>query len=200
MAARAGDRYYEQEMSENDTHSKPREQKPPSRRQVAALSNIRVLGDPVLREAAALVTDFNRELAKTASRMIRIMHDAPGVGLAATQIGYMRRLLVYDVDSGAIALVNPEIVEFSEETDVEYEGCLSVPEAHVPVERALHIRVRAQDTQGHSFEYEADDLEARVVQHELDHLDGILIVDRTTREARATVLRQLRETVAAGDL
>ncbi len=187
-------------MSQNDAQSKPRGQTQPGRRQVEALRQIRILGDPVLRETVSPVTDFNRELAKTTKRMFRIMHDAPGVGLAATQIGYMRRLLVYDVDDDPRALVNPEIVERSAETDVEYEGCLSVPEARVPVERALHIRVRAQDVQGCSLDYEADDLEARVIQHELDHLDGILIVDRTTCEARATVLRQLRETVMAGDL
>ena len=187
-------------MSENDTQSKSREQKKLGRRQLAALSQIRSLGDPVLREKALAVTEFNSELAKTAVRMVRIMHDAPGVGLAATQLGYMRRLLVYDVDDGPRALVNPEIVEFSEETDIEYEGCLSVPEARVPVERALNIRVRAQDAQGRRLDFEAEMLEARVIQHELDHLDGILIVDRTTREARAAVLRQLRETVSAGEL
>lgn len=187
-------------MSEDFSQNQEAQQKKASRRQLEALRQIRVLGDPVLRETALPITDFNRDLGKIANKMIRIMRDAPGIGLAATQIGYMRRLLVYDVDDEPQVLVNPEIVTMSPETEVENEGCLSVPEARVPVERALHIRVRAQDVHGSLLDYEADDLEARVIQHELDHLNGVLIVDRTTREARAEALRQLREMVMAGNL
>jgi peptide deformylase len=164
------------------------------------LRQIRVLGDPVLRERAPLVTDFGRQLAKTAARMIRIMHDAPGVGLAATQLGILQRLLVYDVDDDPKVLVNPELTVTSDETAVQEEGCLSVPGVRLPVERALHIHVHASDARGKELDYDADEMEARVIQHELDHLDGVLIVDRTTREARAEAMRHLRETVLAGDL
>jgi peptide deformylase len=187
-------------MSETQTSTDEEGRERQSRRQVEALQQIRVLGDPVLRETAPPVVEFDRDLAKLANKMIRIMHDAPGVGLAATQLGYMRRMLVYDVDDGPQALVNPEIVDASPETEVGEEGCLSIPGARMPVERALRVRVAAQDVRGRAIEIEAEELEARVIQHELDHLNGVLIVDRTTREARAEVLRRLRETVSAGEL
>jgi len=153
-----------------------------------------VLGDPVLRERAREVDEFDRALRKLAKRMVRVMRDAPGIGLAAPQVGVLQRLLVYEVDEGEPqALVNPEIVAVSEETEVGEEGCLSVPQGRVPVERALRITVRARDVYGEPVEFEAEDLEARVIQHEYDHLDGVLIVDRTTREARAALLRAGRD-------
>lgn len=188
-------------MSQN-TSSDTAERQPeqPSRRQLEALGQIRVMGDPVLRETAPPVEVFDRRLAKTAARMIRVMHDAPGVGLAATQLGILQRLLVYDVDDAPQVLVNPEVTFTSDETDVHEEGCLSVPGVRLPVERALHIHVHAFDARGRELDYDAQEMEARVVQHELDHLNGVLIVDRTTREARAEALRHLRETVMAGDL
>jgi peptide deformylase len=165
-----------------------------TRRQRAARQEIRVIGDPVLRERAREVTSFDRALRKLAKRMVRVMRDAPGVGLAAPQVGVLQRLLVYEVDEGEPqALVNPEIVAASDETETGEEGCLSVPEGRVPVERAVRITVRARDVYGEPVEFEAEALEARVIQHEYDHLEGILIVDRTTREARAATLRALRE-------
>jgi peptide deformylase len=160
----------------------------------AARRQIRTLGDPVLREKAAPVTEFDERLEQLADRMIAIMRDAPGVGLAAPQLGVVRRLLVYHIEGDQPhALVNPEVVWRSEETDIHDEGCLSVPDVVVPVERALRIRVRAQDIHGEHLDYEAEEMEARVIQHESDHLDGVLILDRTSRRERARALRELRE-------
>lgn len=162
-------------------------------RRRAALRQVRVFGDPVLREKAQPVSDFDAELAKLAERMTGIMRDAPGIGLAATQVGVVRRLLVYQVEEEAHALVNPEVEAVVDETEIVEEGCLSVPGIVVPVERPLVVDVRARDLHGEPLEFTAAGLEARVIQHELDHLDGVLMIDRTTREERAKALRALRE-------
>ena len=114
----------------------------------AALAEVRTMGDPVLRERAHEVTAFDDDLAKLSERMIALMHDAPGIGLAATQVGVVKRVLVYDVDDGPVTLVNPEIVWHGDETEVIDEGCLSVPGVTVPVERPVAIRVRARDVGG----------------------------------------------------
>jgi peptide deformylase len=163
------------------------------RKQREARREIRVIGDPVLRERAAEVESFDRSLRKLAKKMIRIMHDAPGVGLAAPQVGVLQRLLVYDVDDDPRVLVNPELDEFSDEIEESDEGCLSVPGVTMPVERSLSVRVRAQDAGGEALDFVAEGLEARVIQHEFDHLNGVLIVDRTSRSARAAAIRELRE-------
>ncbi len=163
-----------------------------SRRQREARREIRVLGDPVLKERAREVTEFDRGLRKLAKRMIRIMRDAPGVGLAAPQVGVLQRLLVYEVDDEAHVLVNPVLDELSEETEESDEGCLSVPGVTMPVARAVRVRVRGFDAAGEPLDFYAEGFEARVIQHEHDHLDGVLIVDRTTRSARAEALRALR--------
>jgi peptide deformylase len=168
-----------------------------SRRQREARKDIRVIGDPVLREHAHEVTEFDRSLRKLAKRMIRTMHDAPGVGLAAPQVGVLQRMLVYDVDDEAHVLVNPVLDEFSDEHEESEEGCLSVPGVTMPVERSLSVRVRALDEYGEPVEFVAEGFEARVIQHESDHLDGVLIVDRTTRSARAAALRAMRENEGA---
>ena len=169
-----------------------------SRRQRDARKDIRVIGDPVLREHAHEVTQFDRGLRKLAKRMIRTMHDAPGVGLAAPQVGVLQRMLVYDVDDDPRILVNPVLDEFSVETDEYDEGCLSVPGVTMPVERSISVRVRGLDEYGEPVDFFADGFEARVIQHEKDHLDGVLIVDRTSRSARAAALRALRENEAGG--
>jgi len=169
-----------------------------SRRQREADREIRVIGDPVLREHAREVTEFDRGLRKLAKRMIRIMHDAPGVGLAAPQVGVLQRLLVYDVDDDPRVLVNPVLEEFSDETEEFDEGCLSVPGVTMPVGRSLSVRVRGRDVDGEPVDFLAEGFEARVIQHEADHLDGVLIVDRTSRSARAAALRALREREDAG--
>lgn len=187
----SGSNRYHGRMSETAATTRP---VAPSREQLEARREIRVIGDPVLREHAREVTTFDRRLRKLAKRMIKIMHDAPGVGLAATQVGVLERLLVYDVEDDPRVLVNPVLSEFSEEREECDEGCLSVPGVTMPVERSARVRVQGRDARGGEVDFVAEGLEARVIQHEVDHLDGVLIVDRTTREARAVALRALRET------
>ena len=167
-----------------------------SRRRHEALAQIRVVGDPVLREKASPITEFGPDLVREAEHMIAIMRDAHGVGLAATQLGAIRQLLVYEVDDDPRALVNPEIIWRSPVTESGEEGCLSVPGVRVQVERAVQITVHAQDLQGRGYELDVEDFEARVIQHEMDHLDGVLILDRTSRAERAAALREMREAVA----
>jgi len=181
-----------------ETKQSERDQIELSRREREARREIRVIGDPVLRERALEVTTLDRGLRKLAKRMIRIMHDAPGVGLAAPQIGVLQRLLVYNVDDDPRVLVNPQLDEFSEETEEIDEGCLSVPGVTMPVSRPVSLRVRALDAAGEPLEFRAEGLEARVIQHEFDHLEGVLIVDRTSRSARAAALRELRDREDAG--
>jgi len=183
-------------MAENA--QKERERAELTRREREARREIRVIGDPVLREKAREVTVFDRSLRKLAKRMIRTMHDAPGVGLAAPQVGVLQRVLVYDVDEDPRVLVNPVLDEFSDEVEEVDEGCLSVPGLTMPVERPVSVRVRAVDTDGEPLEYRAEGFEARVIQHEYDHLEGVLIVDRTSRSARAAAMRALREREDAG--
>jgi peptide deformylase len=161
-----------------------------------ALSQVIKFGDPVLRSAASPVTEFDEELAGEAERMIGLMRDAIGVGLAATQLGTLRRMLVFQVGSEAepTVLVNPEIEWRSEEEfATAEEGCLSLPGVIVDVERPLHIRARAVDVHGEPLSLEASGLEARVIQHEVDHLDGVLMLERADREQRRAALRALRE-------
>jgi peptide deformylase len=131
--------------------------------------------------------------------MGQLMHDGLGIGLAATQLGVLHRLLVYRVqpDSPIIALVNPEIEWAGAEEETAEEGCLSLPAVLVDVDRPVHVRVRGQDVNGEPLTIEATGLEARVIQHELDHLDGVLILDRTTREQRKEAMKALREAQAA---
>jgi peptide deformylase len=166
-------------------------------RRLAALSHIRQYGDPVLRTPAEPITAFDANLRADAERMVAIMHDARGVGLAANQIGHLRRLLVLkpaDEDAPVVALCNPSIDWRSDEEEVATEGCLSIGEIVVEVPRAVSIRVSAQDLAGNAVTLEAEGYEARVIQHEVDHLDGVLILDRTTSEQRREALRALRDT------
>ena len=164
-------------------------------RRRAALAQVRQFGDPVLRSPASPVSEFDDRLRAEAERMVELMHDAIGVGLAATQLGNMRRLLVFQAgpDAPPTPLVNPEIEWSSEESATAEEGCLSLPGVIVDVERPLHVRVTAQGTEGAGLTIEASGLEARVIQHEIDHLDGVLMIERTTREQRKGALRALRE-------
>jgi peptide deformylase len=164
-------------------------------RRAAALAQVRKFGDPVLRSAASPVTEFDGTLAEEAKRMIELMRDGMGVGLAATQLGILRRILVFQVGPDAVptVLVNPDIEWSSEELAGAEEGCLSLPGVVVEVERPLHVRVNGVDQTGGGLLIEASGLEARVLQHEIDHLDGVLMIDRTTREHRRGALRALRE-------
>ena len=164
-------------------------------RRAAALSHVVTFGDPVLRSRASEIAEFGPDLAAEAARMVEIMRGAMGVGLAATQLGALRRLLVFQAspDGPATAVVNPQVEWLSEELATAEEGCLSLPGIGLDVERALHARVSGVDVEGESLLLEASGLEARVLQHEIDHLDGVLIIDRTTREQRKGALRALRE-------
>jgi peptide deformylase len=160
-----------------------------------ALAEVRTFGDPVLRSRASDVTEFDDELAREAERMVAIMRDAMGVGLAATQLGVLRRLLVFQAgpDAQATAVANPQLEWLSDELATAEEGCLSLPGIGLDVERPLHARVRGLDVRGRPLLLEASGLEARVLQHEIDHLDGVLILDRTERGQRKAAMRALRE-------
>ncbi len=164
-------------------------------RRDAALRHVRKLGDPVLRAKALPVERFDRTLEREVERMGVLMHDALGVGLAATQLGVLHRVLVYRafLEDPLTVLVNPLLEWESDERESAEEGCLSLPGVHVEVERAARVRVRAQDEHGDPVEVEADGLTARVIQHEMDHLDGVLILDRISREARKEAMRAMRE-------
>jgi peptide deformylase len=163
-----------------------------------ALKLVRRYGDPVLRTRALPVDRFDERLVDEVKRMGQLMHDALGIGLAATQVGVMHRVLVYRVEQDApvAALVNPTIEWAGDETELMDEGCLSLPGVLVEVERPIHIRVRGQDERGDGLVIEASGLEARVIQHEIDHLDGVLILDRTSREQRKQAMREMRERLA----
>ena len=160
----------------------------------AALAQIRQYPDPVLRMRAREVEAFDDDLARLVDRMTRLMDEANGAGLAANQVGVLRRVFVFhiDADSDALAVVNPVTVERGEEQATDAEGCLSMQGVQVPVERALSVRLEGFDPEGKELELELTDLGARIAQHELDHLDGVLIVDRTTEEARKEALGLLR--------
>lgn len=160
-------------------------------RKDVALAQIRQYGDPVLRMRAAEVEDVDDELRRVSERMIGLMHDAEGVGLAATQVGILRRFFVCTLDGEDRVLVNPVVTPVGE-TEMDHEGCLSLGPVRLPVERAVRVRVEGRDEHGEPVSFELEGIDARVVQHELDHLDGTLIVDRTDPEARREALRVLR--------
>jgi peptide deformylase len=164
-------------------------------RRDAALRHVRKYGDPALRSRARPVEVFDAALADEVRRMGRLMDDALGIGLAATQLGVMHRVLVYRVEPEAPlgVLINPEFEYKGDEVETMEEGCLSLPGVGVEVERSTEVRVRAQDETGAPITVEASGLEARVIQHEIDHLDGVLILDRTSRDQRKEALRILRE-------
>jgi peptide deformylase len=168
-------------------------------RRDAALRHVRKFGDPVLRTTALPVDRFDNALAEEVEQMGELMHDALGIGLAATQLGVLHRVLVYRAysDDPLTALVNPVLEWSGEELETLEEGCLSLPGVHVGVERPSQVRVRARDVEGKEIVVEAEGLEARVIQHEMDHLDGILILDRVPRELRKQAMRAMREAVTA---
>lgn len=161
-------------------------------RRDVALAQIRQYGDPVLRMRAAEVDEADDELRRIAERMVGLMHDAEGVGLAATQVGILRRFFVCTLDGEDHVLVNPVVTPVGKDMEVDQEGCLSLGPIRVPVERAAKVKVDATDENGEPVSLELEGTDARVVQHELDHLDGTLIIDRTEPDARREALRQLR--------
>ncbi|HXN39808.1 MAG TPA: peptide deformylase [Solirubrobacteraceae bacterium] len=164
-------------------------------RRDVALARVRKFGDPVLRASALPVDRFDQALATEVAQMGELMHDALGIGLAATQLGVLHRVLVYRAyaDDPLTALVNPMLEWTSDELETAEEGCLSLPGVHVDVERPAKVRVHAQDEAGKALQIEAEGLEARVIQHEIDHLDGVLILDRIPRQARKEAMRAMRE-------
>lgn len=168
-------------------------------RREAALAQVVQFGDPVLKSKALPITVFDDALKAEIERMAGLMSDSLGIGLAATQVGRLRRLLVYRVEhEGPVqALINPELQWASKDEEVFEEGCLSLRGVLVDVERPIHVRVTALDPSGEPITVEASGLEARVIQHEMDHLDGVLIIDRAPRDQRREAMRILREQDAA---
>jgi peptide deformylase len=162
-------------------------------RRERAIAQITQLGDPVLRTNAVAISDFGGELLSLGAHMVALMDDAIGVGLAAPQIGRPIRLFVFreDGDGDARAVVNPVVEPITEETDVLEEGCLSIVGIHVPVERPTAVRLRGHNLDGTPIDEEVHGFTARIVQHENDHLDGVLILERTTPEARRAALKEL---------
>jgi peptide deformylase len=154
--------------------------------------SIRVVGDPVLRQRAAEVTTIDGRLAKLAEDMIATMYEAPGVGLAAPQVGVEKRLFVYDVGEGPRTIVNPVITESDGEWDYE-EGCLSVPGLSWPIVRPKQVLLSGIDLDGNDVSIEADELLARCFQHEIDHLDGVLLLERLDADTRRQALRTIRD-------
>ncbi len=161
-------------------------------RRLLALSRIRQYGDPALRMKAREVETFDDDLARLAERMTALMHDANGVGLAATQVGVLRRMFVFDDEGEDRVLVNPVITESSKDVETDDEGCLSLRNVLVPVERAKKVTIEGLDVAGDPVTYVLELTTARVVQHELDHLDGVLIIDRTDDASRRAALAALR--------
>jgi peptide deformylase len=163
-----------------------------ARRRIA-LAQIRQYPDAALKLKAHPVAEFDDELASLVERMKLLMHDANGIGLAATQVGVLRRLFVFQPsEDEVLAVVNPELERVSDETEVADEGCLSIQGVTVPVERALEVTLVGRDETGAEVRYELDGYAARCAQHETDHLDGVLMLDRTTPEARREALGVLR--------
>jgi peptide deformylase len=167
-----------------------------ARRRVA-LAQIRQYPDAVLRMRAREVDRFDDDLLRLADRMAHLMHDARGVGLAATQVGVLQRLFVFQQAEAdeVTAIVNPEITVKTEETEVADEGCLSLQGVLVPVERAVEVTIEGQNLRGEPLRLELEEMDARVVQHELDHLDGVLMLERTDDESRREALATLRRTI-----
>ena len=160
-----------------------------------ALAQVRQYGDPVLRMRANEVETFDDELQRVAERMVALMHDAEGIGLAATQVGILRRVFVFNHDGEDCVIVNPAITRLGEETEIDEEGCLSLGPVRVPVERSVEVTVEAQDVAGEKLTLELTGLPARVAQHEIDHLEGTLSIDRTDPESRREALAALRPRV-----
>ena len=158
---------------------------------------VKTFGDPVLKTRAARVKEFDEALLRLTEEMLVTMREREGVGLAANQVGRLRRVLVAGIEEDEYVLINPVIEARSDETEVLAEGCLSIPGIQVDVERPVAVTVSGQDAAGEEIRFEAEGLLARVFQHEIDHLDGVLILDRTDRESRKAALREWRERLLA---
>ena len=186
-------------MTEHEHEHEPDEANPDDEqelereaRRLIALTRIRQYGDPALRMKAREVEGFDDDLRRLVERMTALMHEAQGVGLAATQVGVLSRLFVFVHDEEDRVLVNPVITAKSDEVSVDDEGCLSLREVLVPVERPVAVTIQGLDAAGMPVELALELPTARIVQHELDHLDGVLIIDRTGDESRRAALAKLR--------
>lgn len=157
-----------------------------------AAYEIRVIGDPVLRREAKLITDIDGKLVRLVDDMLETMYEAPGIGLAAPQVGVEKQLFVWDVGTGPQAIVNPKIVESDGEWTFE-EGCLSVPGLSWEITRPKVVHIVGRDMNGNEMSFEADELEARLFQHELDHLAGTLLIERLDEETRKEALKTIRD-------
>jgi len=184
-----------EETAQAEEPDAPEESDEERERREAALAHVRRMGDPVLRTKAVAVTDFDDDLRAQADWMRDVMEGSQGIGLAATQVGSLARMLVYQVEaqSPVTALVNPRLEWHGQELETREEGCLSIPGIRVDVERWVHVRVAGANETGAPLTIEASGLEARVLQHEIDHLDGVLMLDRASRAQRRDAIRAWRE-------
>jgi peptide deformylase len=186
------DHEHDHEHDDEPTDAEARAEAERLVRKELALAQIRQYGDPVLRMRAAEVDELDDELVRIAKRMLEVMHDADGIGLAATQIGILRRFFVCTLDGVDHLLVNPVLETVGGDTEVDDEGCLSLGSVRVPIERATRVELVARDETGAPVTLELEGMDARVVQHELDHLDGVLLIDRTDAASRRDALARLR--------
>jgi peptide deformylase len=189
----ADDDHIHGEVYERDhDHAEDEQELEREARRLLALSRIRQYGDTVLRMQAREVEAYDGDLERLVERMTGLMHEASGVGLAATQVGVLRRLFVFVDDGEDRVLVNPTITTTSQETELDEEGCLSLRDVLVPVERPKAVTVEGFDAKGEPVKLDLEPPSSRIVQHELDHLDGVLIIDRTDDESRRAALARLR--------
>ena len=186
-----GDHDHDHDEHDPDERDEDEKAEQRARRQLA-LSQVRQYGDPVLRMRANEVDAFDEEIERLSQRMIALMHDADGVGLAATQVGILRRLFVFHDEGEDRVVINPVLSSSGGDTEVDEEGCLSLGPVRMPVERSVEVTLEGVDVLGAPLRLELEGLPARVVQHELDHLDGTLIIDRTDPESRREAMAQLR--------
>ena len=183
---------HDHEHAHDHDHAEDQEELEREARRLLALSRIRQYGDAVLRMKAREVETFDDDLERLVERMTALMHEASGVGLAATQVGVLRRLFVFADGEEDRVIVNPVIAAASKETEVDDEGCLSLRGVLVPVVRSTAVTIEGVDAKGEPVKLELESPASRIVQHELDHLDGVLIIDRTDDESRRTALAALR--------
>jgi peptide deformylase len=189
----------EDELEGEEGEDPPLDAEEGARRRVA-LAQIRQYPDAVLRMPARQVERFDGDLERLANRMAHLMRDAHGVGLAANQVGVLQRLFVFQRagDEEVTVVVNPEIARRGEETEVADEGCLSLQGVLVPVERPLTMTLEGRDVRGEPLRLELEEIDARVAQHEIDHLDGVLMLERTSDESRRQALATLRRSLSPG--
>ncbi|CAN5297919.1 hypothetical protein BH20ACT13_BH20ACT13_13430 [soil metagenome] len=190
--AHAHDHDHDDEHEHEHEHEPDEQELELEARRMLALARIRQYGDPVLRMKAREIEAVDDDVRRLAERMTALMHEAQGVGLAATQVGVLRRLFVFTDAGEDRVLVNPVITKRSDTVEVDDEGCLSLREVLVPVERPVAVTIEGLDVKGEPVKLDLELSSARVVQHELDHLDGVLILDRTDDESRRAAQGKLR--------